>query len=84
MGAPENPNAYSDAEMGQQAAQRLWRLGLKAGHTDDPLTPGFARAALQELEELQLNTPGVLREVLAGAQISAEQLNVDSFNGLMR
>ncbi len=73
----------SDADRGRLAAQSLWQLGLDAGEIDDPLTPGFARAALAELEHLQKRTPGVLREVLEGAQMSAEQLNVESFHGLI-
>jgi hypothetical protein len=73
----------SDAERGREAAQSLWRLGLGEAQVSDPLTKAFARAALAELERLQQGTAGVLREVLAGAQISAEQLNVESFHGLI-
>src|SRR6266496_932632 len=73
----------SEAERGRKAAQDLWRLGLDASAIDDPLTPDFARNALAELEQLQRGTPGVLREVLEGAQMSAEQLNVESFHGLI-
>jgi len=73
----------SDAERGRKAAQDLWQLGLDAIAIDDPLTPDFAQAALAELNQLQKGTPGVLREVLDGAQMSAEQLNVESFHGLI-
>lgn len=73
----------SDEERGREAARTLWRRGLAAGQVDDPLTTEFARAALAELEELQHGTAGVLREVLEGAQMSAEQLNVVSFHGLI-
>lgn len=73
----------SDAEAGRQAARDLWRHGLREAKVEDPLTPGFARAALAELEILQQGTPGVLLEVLAGAQMSAEQLNVEAFHGLV-
>jgi hypothetical protein len=75
--------ATSDAERGRDAAQALWRLGLRDRRTDDLLTAEFASAALAELELLQQGTPGVLREVLEGAQMSAEQLNVESFHGLI-
>jgi len=61
----------------------LWTGGLGTTTVDDPLTREFARDALAELERLQDGTPGVLREVLAGAQMSAEQLNVESFHGLI-
>jgi len=73
----------ADAERGREAAQSLWQLGLGASLPDDPLTPEFARAALTEIEHLQRGTPGVLREVLEGAQMTAEQLNVESFHGLI-
>lgn len=73
----------ADSERGRKAAQTLWRLGLGAGLPDDPLTPEFARAALSEFEQLQRGTPGALREVLEGAQMTAEQLNVESFHGLI-
>jgi hypothetical protein len=73
----------SHSDLGRQAARDLWRLGLDASPVDDPLTPEFARAALAELEELQRGTPGVLKQVLEGAQMSAEQLNVESFHGLI-
>jgi hypothetical protein len=73
----------TDAERGREAADTLWRLGLSAATVDDPLTSEFARAGLAEIERLQQGTAGVLREVLEGAQISAEQLNVESFHGLI-
>jgi len=75
--------ASSDEERGRQAAQNLWQFGLDVGAIDDPLTPEFARAALAEPEQLQRGTPGALRQVLEGAQMSAEQLNVESFHGLI-
>lgn len=73
----------SDSDRGCEAARRLWRQGLGAGDTCEPRTVDFARAAIAELEILQQGTPGVLREVLEGAQISAEQLDVESFHGLI-
>jgi hypothetical protein len=48
-----------------------------------PLTREFAQTALDELVQLQRGTAGVLREVLEGAAMSAEQLNVESFHGLI-
>ncbi len=72
-----------DFERGREAAQRLWKLGLEATQIDDPLTPDFAQGALDELDLLQQGTPGILREVLEGAQSSAEQLHVESFHGLI-
>ena len=73
----------SDEERGRQAARTLWKSGVGAATIDDPLTRDFARAALAELEELQHETSGVLKEVLEGAQMSAEQLNVEPFHGLI-
>jgi hypothetical protein len=75
--------ASGDHGRGREAARALWIKGLGSAEFEDPLTAGFADAALAELEQLQQGTPGVLREVLAGAQMSAEQLNVESFHGLI-
>jgi len=72
-----------DFDDGQAAAQRLWRDGLSAGPIADPLTMEFSKGALSELERLQKGTPGILKEVLSGAQISAEQLNVEDFHGIL-
>ena len=83
MRATNNKQVSSDFESGQLAARRLWGKGIWASQIDDPLTPDFAKGALTELECLQQGTPGILREVLAGAQISAEELNVESFRGLI-
>lgn len=73
----------SDFEAGQDAARLLWEEGLD-DRPDfvDPLTPEFAQEALTELERLQQSTARVLRQVLEGAQMSAEQLNVESFHGV--
>lgn len=79
----ENATHSEHFQMGEEVARRLWKLGLDAGPVADPLTEDFAEGALQELERLQEGTPGVLRQVLEGAQISAEQLNVESFHGLI-
>lgn len=73
----------NDSERGRDAAQRLWQQGLSDVVIDDPLNNEFAEAALKELEDLQRETPGVLRDVLHGAQISAEQLNVEPFHGVV-
>ncbi len=72
-----------DSDRGREAARDLWKRGLAATQVDDPLTTEFAQSALAELELLQHGTAGVLREVLDGAQMSAEQLNVESFHGLI-
>lgn len=73
----------SNSERGRNAAQRLWQQGLSNAVIDDPLNDEFAEAALKELEALQRDTPGALRDVLHGAQISAEQLNVEPFHGVV-
>jgi hypothetical protein len=73
----------SEAEQGRDSAQALWRHGLNSGPIEDPLTAEFARGALAELERLQHGTPGIYKQVLEGAQMSAEQLNVESFHGLI-
>ena len=71
-----------DFDDGRTAAQHLWREGLSAGPVVDPLTTEFATGALSQLEQLQKGTPGILKEVLDGAQFSAKQLNVEDFHGV--
>jgi hypothetical protein len=68
---------------GRVAARELWHGGVAKAKIDDPLTPEFAADALTELELIQRETPGALREVLEGAQMSAEQLSTESFHGLI-
>lgn len=53
-------------DQGRDAARHLWKEGLSGGTIDDPIHPEFARGALEELEELQKGTPGILKEVLVG------------------
>jgi len=72
-----------DTSRGRDAARQLWKKGLKRSQVIDPLTHDFAHGALSELELLQQNTAGVIKEVLEGAEMSAEQLNVESFHGLV-
>jgi hypothetical protein len=83
MSRQKNAANSEHFQMGEEAARTLWKLGLDVGAVADPLTRDFAEGALQELEQLQEGTPGVLRQVLEGAQISAEQLNVEAFHGLI-
>jgi hypothetical protein len=68
---------------GRAAARELWRVGVAKAQIDDPLTENFAAEALSELELIQRETPGAMREVLEGARFSAEQLSVESFHGLI-
>src|SRR6266516_1038166 len=68
---------------GRAAARQLWRVGVAKAEIDDPFTAEFAADALSELELIQHETPGALREVLEGAQMSAEQLSIESFHGLI-
>lgn len=71
------------AEHGRNAARRLWRDGL-AAVIDDPLDVDFAAAAITEFAHLQSErTPGIYRDALEGAEISAEQLNVEQFHGVV-
>jgi hypothetical protein len=68
---------------GRDAARRLWLDGLKA-EFDDPLRAEFARAAVSEFGRLQRErTPGIYRDALEGAELSAEELNVEEFHGVL-
>jgi Domain of unknown function (DUF3883) len=71
------------AQAGREAAGRLWRDGLKAA-IEDPLHADFASAAVAEFARLQSErTPGIYRDALAGAEMSAEQLNVEPLHGVV-
>jgi hypothetical protein len=73
----------SVADAGREAAQRLYREGLKA-QIEDPLTPGFARAAVAEFSRLQReHTPGIYLEALEAAEAGAEDLNIDEYHGVI-
>jgi hypothetical protein len=73
----------SEADAGREAAQRLYREGLKV-QIEDPLTPEFARAAVAEFSRLQReNTPGIYLEALAAAEEGAEDLNIDEYHGVI-
>ena len=69
-------------ESARDAARALWERGISAEIPSDPRTPEFANAALSEFEHLRESTPGILRDVLDGAEIGATQLDVDPMHGL--
>jgi hypothetical protein len=72
--------APDQATRGREAAGRLWRHGLEAA-VEDPLDAEFAAAAVAEFGQLQRDrTPGIYRDALAGAELSAEELNVEPFH----
>ena len=71
------------AEDGCAAALAVWTQGLKA-QVVDPLNSEFATAAIAEFSRLQIEgTPGIYRDALEGAEISAEQLSVEPFQGVI-
>lgn len=69
-------------KIARQAARMLWEKGISADVPIDPRTPEFADAALAELQLLRDSTPGILKDVLDGAEIGAGQLDVDPMHGL--
>ncbi len=69
-------------EVARQAARMLWEKGISAEIPIDPRTPQFADAALAELQLLRDTTPGILKDVLDGAEVGAAQLDVDPMHGL--
>lgn len=73
----------SGPDAGREAAQRLYREGLKV-QIEDPLASEFARAAVAEFSRLQReNTPGIYLEALAAAEAGAEDLNIDEYHGII-
>ena len=69
-------------ELASNAARVLWETGISAEIPPDPRTPEFADAALSEFERLRETTPGILKDVLDGAEFGATQLDVDPMHGL--
>lgn len=69
-------------KIAREAARMLWEKGVSADVPIDPRTPEFADAALAELQLLRDSTPGILKDVLDGAEIGAGQLDVDPMHGL--
>lgn len=65
-----------------QAVRTLWGKGISTAVPEDPRTPEYADAALKELQQLQEDTPGIIKDVLDGADVGAAQLNVDPMHGL--
>jgi hypothetical protein len=83
MSASDSTSARRFAEDGCAAALAVWKQGLKADVVD-PLTPEFAAAAVAEFSRLQSEgTPGIYRDALEGAEMSAEQLSVEPFQGVI-
>src|SRR5438445_1864046 len=79
------PVQQSDADRGRLAARELWqRWDERPRPTfEDPLTDAFADSALAELELLEQEMPGILRDVVRYAEAGAEQLTVDPFHGVL-
>src|SRR5437764_2408800 len=65
-------------EAGRRAAELAWQAVDETPiELEDPLLPEFAIAALDRLEELQREMPGVMRRILEGTERGAEGLNAD-------
>jgi pimeloyl-ACP methyl ester carboxylesterase len=65
-------------EAGRRAAELAWQAVDETPiELEDPLRPEFAAAALDRLEQLQREAPGVMRRILEGSDRGAEGLNAD-------
>lgn len=65
-------------EAGRQAAELAWQVVDETPiELEDPLRSEFAAAALDSLEQLQSEAPGVMRRILEGSDRGAEGLNAD-------
>lgn len=74
----------AEAHAGAEAARILWDLGVDGDVPPDSGTKPFAEAALRTLIELiDSGIPGLLRDVLQGAEASAGELNVELTHGLV-
>src|SRR3954468_9360498 len=73
---PVDPTALREA--GRHAAELAWQaVDDRPIEIEDPLHAEFATAALERLEQLQLEAPGVMRRILEGSDRGAEGLNAD-------
>ena len=73
-----------DEAAGRGAARWLWDHWPDEGSVRERLTEEFASAAIDELSRIRKErTAGVLSAALDGAERSAEQLNVESFHGIV-
>ncbi len=73
---PSNPVKLREA--GRRAAELAWQAVDKTPiELADPLAPDFAVAALDRLEQLQREAPGVMKRILEGSERGAEGLNAD-------
>src|SRR3954467_12082565 len=65
-------------DAGRKAADLAWEaVDDTPIEIEDPLRPEFALAALERLEQLQLDARGVMRRILEGSDQGAEGLNAD-------
>ena len=65
-------------EAGSRAADLAWHAVAETPlEIEDPLQTDFAVAALERLEQLQREAPGVMRRILEGSERGAEGLNAD-------
>lgn len=65
-------------EAGRRAADLAWHAQDETPPAiEDPLHATFAVAALERLEQLQREAPGVMRRILEGSDRGAEGLNAD-------
>ena len=66
----------------RRVVREIWKNGIRAASFEDPRTPEFANAALNELVALREEAAGLFEEVLEGADLAANQLAVEDTHGL--
>lgn len=76
-------NQSEDAVLGREAANIIWQQGLRSS-VETVLTREFADAAISEFRRLQLkHSTGIIGDFLEGAEMAAEQLNVEDYHGVL-
>jgi len=74
----------SDAELGRLATDRVWKSGVEKAKYDEVDSVDFATSALTRCIELTVEHAGdFMREMVAGAEIGAQQLHVEPFCGVL-
>ena len=70
-------------ELARKVVTQIWYRGVDSTSFEDPRTMEFANAALSELIALREGIPGIIENVLEGADLGASQLTVEDTQGLM-
>ena len=70
-------------ELGRKAALLIWNDDEPVTHIEDPRDPEFSAGVMAGLSLAMAEAPGLMRKVVRHAAAAAEDLNVESFQGIV-